>query len=306
MGGQDWQSMSALEGGLGFACHHQDVQSSRSLPLINQAGCLSPARAAMSTTTVDPATGRVTSCVCARVGLLGNPSDGYNGKTISFSLANFYAEVGRTVSGRGRRLFGGTACRRTRVHGCSQVRVSRGGLVSCGLSWTWNGTPPLRAPCWTTHRNCVACAQLCGSGVASSWSSWPQVVVDPADVVSFVPHPDHDRFQYASLQGLATQVEAQGYYGGVRLMMVSGGEGLVPSTGEAGAGVEFTTSALQAPFGRHTRPGGEQHAHAGLPAGSRAYPGFLGRRPCTALLRCRCMPRSPPLPLLSGRLQEVL
>ncbi len=28
-----------------------------------------------------------------RAGLLGNPSDGYNGKTISFSLRNFYAEV---------------------------------------------------------------------------------------------------------------------------------------------------------------------------------------------------------------------
>jgi hypothetical protein len=33
------------------------------------------------------------SRVHARIGLLGNPSDGYNGKTISFSLANFYAEV---------------------------------------------------------------------------------------------------------------------------------------------------------------------------------------------------------------------
>lgn len=29
----------------------------------------------------------------ARVGLLGNPSDGYFGKTVSLSLANFYAEV---------------------------------------------------------------------------------------------------------------------------------------------------------------------------------------------------------------------
>ena len=29
----------------------------------------------------------------ARIGLLGNPSDGYNGKTISVSVANFWAEV---------------------------------------------------------------------------------------------------------------------------------------------------------------------------------------------------------------------
>ena len=29
----------------------------------------------------------------ARAGLLGNPSDGYHGKTISFSVRNFWAEV---------------------------------------------------------------------------------------------------------------------------------------------------------------------------------------------------------------------
>jgi hypothetical protein len=29
----------------------------------------------------------------ARIGLLGNPSDGYNGKCIAISLANYYAEV---------------------------------------------------------------------------------------------------------------------------------------------------------------------------------------------------------------------
>ncbi|CAI7902148.1 unnamed protein product [Closterium sp. NIES-53] len=35
----------------------------------------------------------ITRRAYARVGLLGNPSDGYNGKTLSFSLANFFAEV---------------------------------------------------------------------------------------------------------------------------------------------------------------------------------------------------------------------
>lgn len=35
----------------------------------------------------------IVSRVHARVGLLGNPSDGFYGKTISFSLKNFYAEV---------------------------------------------------------------------------------------------------------------------------------------------------------------------------------------------------------------------
>lgn len=33
------------------------------------------------------------SRVFSRVGLLGNPSDGYGGRCISFSLANFSAEV---------------------------------------------------------------------------------------------------------------------------------------------------------------------------------------------------------------------
>lgn len=35
----------------------------------------------------------IVSRVFARIGLLGNPSDGYFGKTIAFSLANYYAEV---------------------------------------------------------------------------------------------------------------------------------------------------------------------------------------------------------------------
>jgi hypothetical protein len=40
----------------------------------------------------------ITSRVYARIGLLGNPSDGFYGKTISFSLANFYAEVGTAAA----------------------------------------------------------------------------------------------------------------------------------------------------------------------------------------------------------------
>lgn len=35
--------------------------------------------------------------VYARIGLLGNPSNSYYGKTISVSLANFFAEVGISV-----------------------------------------------------------------------------------------------------------------------------------------------------------------------------------------------------------------
>lgn len=40
----------------------------------------------------------ITKRAYARVGLLGNPSDGYHGACISFSLSNFWAEVSLTPS----------------------------------------------------------------------------------------------------------------------------------------------------------------------------------------------------------------
>jgi glucuronokinase len=83
----------------------------------------------------------VVSRVHARIGLLGNPSDGFYGKTVSLALANFYAEVTLTP----------------------------------------------RAP---------------GSGI------------------EFVPHPYNDKTRFASLDELAARVAAEGYYGGVRLLMV--------------------------------------------------------------------------------------
>ena len=36
---------------------------------------------------------RVSKRAFARVGLMGNPSDGFNGKTISLSIRNFWAKV---------------------------------------------------------------------------------------------------------------------------------------------------------------------------------------------------------------------
>ncbi|KAK8738551.1 hypothetical protein OTU49_003931 [Cherax quadricarinatus] len=40
----------------------------------------------------------ITMRAYARVGLMGNPSDGFNGKTVSLSIANFWAEVTITES----------------------------------------------------------------------------------------------------------------------------------------------------------------------------------------------------------------
>lgn len=43
--------------------------------------------------------GPVRCRVHARIGLLGNPSDGFQGATIAVSLANFWAEVGLELHG---------------------------------------------------------------------------------------------------------------------------------------------------------------------------------------------------------------
>jgi hypothetical protein len=47
----------------------------------------------LSSATAEPLSQAITNRVYARIGLLGNPSDGFYGKTISFSLQNFHAEV---------------------------------------------------------------------------------------------------------------------------------------------------------------------------------------------------------------------
>jgi glucuronokinase len=46
------------------------------------------------------ADGTIVSRVFSRIGLLGNPSDGFEGACLSLSLANFHAEV-RPAAQRG-------------------------------------------------------------------------------------------------------------------------------------------------------------------------------------------------------------
>ena len=43
---------------------------------------------------------QITKIAYARVGLMGNPSDGFHGKTISLSIRNFWAEVSIQESDR--------------------------------------------------------------------------------------------------------------------------------------------------------------------------------------------------------------
>lgn len=49
-----------------------------------------------------------------------------------------------------------------------------------------------------------------------------QVTLVPADRISFQPHPVFDSNSFASLEELDRKVESEGFYGGVRLMMVRG------------------------------------------------------------------------------------
>jgi hypothetical protein len=50
-----------------------------------------------------------------------------------------------------------------------------------------------------------------------------QVTLTPAPTVTFQPHPEHDAQKFVSLTHLANRIDSHGYYGGVRLLMVSRG-----------------------------------------------------------------------------------
>jgi hypothetical protein len=50
-----------------------------------------------------------------------------------------------------------------------------------------------------------------------------QVTLTPAPTVTFQPHPEHDAQEFVSLTHLTNRIDSHGYYGGVRLLMVSRG-----------------------------------------------------------------------------------
>lgn len=47
-----------------------------------------------------------------------------------------------------------------------------------------------------------------------------QVHLQPAATITFVPHAKHDLLEYSCLSHFTQQVTQQGYYGGIRLLMV--------------------------------------------------------------------------------------
>ena len=60
----------------------------------------------------------------SRVGLLGNPSDGYHGKVVSFALQNFSAEVRSVQWQRYSR-------KQTTVHAITKALISQGKVLYC-------------------------------------------------------------------------------------------------------------------------------------------------------------------------------
>ncbi|KAJ7566386.1 hypothetical protein O6H91_02G100200 [Diphasiastrum complanatum] len=83
--------------------------------------------------------GSIRHRVCARIGLLGNPSDAYFGRTLALSISNF----------------------------------------------------------------------------------WASVALKPSSIIVFEPHPYHDLCSFTSLEQMVVRVQAEGYYGGVRLLMAA-------------------------------------------------------------------------------------
>lgn len=85
-----------------------------------------------------------------------------------------------------------------------------------------------------------------------------QVVLTPAAGVCFQPHPEHDAMEFASVAHLAQRVGTQGYYGGIRLLMV--GVGSASGSGHHGVCREHVQVAAtcnhlvacQQPFNRDT------------------------------------------------------
>ena len=165
------------------------------------------AHAPSSALSVSAEDGAITSRVFARIGLLGNPSDGFFGKTISLSLANFHAEV------------------------CA-VRVVRGlaAARSAAASWSLPSSRPAR--CTAPLSPCAAAADAAARAHSTRTHACKhhtneqnnkKVTLTPipgSTRVAFEPHATHDATAFDDLDALLERVEGQGYYGGVRLLMV--------------------------------------------------------------------------------------
>lgn len=84
---------------------------------------------------------------------------------------------------------------------------------------------PIAGQRYTASSEATACMQgTCGKWcqhIGRAIQTWLlQVHLKPAETIVFVPHASHDLLEYSSLRQFTKQVSQQGYYGGIRLLMV--------------------------------------------------------------------------------------
>ena len=133
---------------------------------------------------VEEVGGILRSRVHARIGLLGNPSDGFNGSCISLSLKNFHAEVGPAL------------------RACSASRWER----SVNSEQRWIDAPTRVAPSAAArHLDSTACHRS-------------QVMLTPSPTLRLQRNPECDASQFDSLGSVARHLRGWGYNGGVRLL----------------------------------------------------------------------------------------
>ena len=139
--------------------------------------------------------GVITRRAYARIGLLGNPSDGFFGKTIAVSLQNFYAEVGWNLG---------------------QEEKPWSGLGAIAMLFRWmSAAHTLRCDARPTPASGFIYRQL-RVFEPPGFVGLPggaQVTLTPSDKIRFTPHPQHDLAELDSIQHLADRVATQGYHG---------------------------------------------------------------------------------------------
>jgi hypothetical protein len=129
------------------------------------------------------------SRVYARIGLLGNPSDAFNGSCISFSLANFHAEVRWAA--------------KTCAHGLQHQHMGAIKRI-CGSGGV-------------TLRPCGACRRP-PPYAHSTVCRRSQVTLTPSPTLRFLPNPECDASEFDSLRSLTRHLRGWGFNGGMRLL----------------------------------------------------------------------------------------
>ena len=97
--------------------------------------------------------GVITRRAYARVGLLGNPSDGYGGKCVSLAIENYHAEVRLTPN---QQPFSPRICIEPGPHDVSNFDCLKSLATRTKAHGYYGGVRLLRALCYKFHEHCDA------------------------------------------------------------------------------------------------------------------------------------------------------